>query len=281
MNAFFDKLKLVYTTDVQPVLHNEVVMISLAILLLLSLWILLKIRSRLRAMRIFKTQSGRVMVSRGALRDLVHSASRQVVTTNKFRVSFFAKRGKLHLTLKLKLNEGQRVNDVASRLEARIKEVLQETLSIEKIGTINVIITGFAKSKHVAPAPVMVTEQDEHTLHEVSPVKPEEDQLISTEEDPEEDKPVSNPVLVSDAPKTPSDEDVSDEDDEPEEKPKERRTFSFFGHRKSDKSGSEEPEASDVNGAEAHESEEETKEESDEEPKTAGFLGEPEQAKKD
>ncbi len=277
MNTFIDKLRQFYQLDVQPVLHNEIVMISLAILLLITLWALLKLRSRMRAMRIFKTQSGRVMVSRGALRDLVHSASRQVVTTNKFRVSFLAKRGKLHLTLKLKLNEGQRVNDVASRLEARIKEVLQETLSIEKIGTINVVITGFTKSKHVPPAPVPVAEQpadeeDDDVLHEVAPVRHE----ISSPEKAEEAKPTSNPVLVADAPK-PVEEESADADDS-EEQPRERRSFSLFGKRKHEQHAQEEAATDEINGVGSHESDEESRED---EPKTSGFLGQSEEPKKD
>lgn len=233
-----ERIQQYYETTILPYLQNPYFVggvIGIAVVVLVAFLI---IRSRMRAMRIFKTHAGRVHVSRTALRDLVHSACRHVNTANRPRVSFFAKHGKLNLAVKLKLNEGQRLTDVSAQLQSRIAETLHETLSMEKVGRIDVIITGIRRDKS---AKAIVADEPSEPIDEPVPVKEEESHFISTEDDFYEEHDTSKMTKDEELTlsETPFTEDAKA--DAPEVKPK--RGFFGFGNRKSEsKSADEEDE---------------------------------------
>jgi len=98
-----------------------------------------------RSIRVFDNQAGHVHVSNKALSELVSSACKRIGSIHKSRAYFKTSRGKLHILVKLKLEEGKRLAEVSDILQNQLKRTLRDTLSIEKTVLINVVVTGFVK----------------------------------------------------------------------------------------------------------------------------------------
>lgn len=236
------RIETFYYETLRPYLENPWIVgpvVGIAVVLLVCV---LVIRSRTRAMKIFKTQTGLVHVSRRALRELVQSACRHVNTANRPRVKFYARHSKLNLAVKIKLNEGQRLTDVSAQLQSRIAETLHETLSMEKVGRIDIIVTGIRRMKN---APAVIDEEPPAPIEDVAPVKQEEDHFISTEDEPvehhadlskDEELVLAKTSLLAETKDTKPSDEIKDEEikeDEPavaeEKKPK--RGLLGFGRR--------------------------------------------------
>jgi hypothetical protein len=60
------------------------------------------------------------------------------------------KSGRTHLEVRLKLMSGGRLTEVAATLKEHLTRALEENLGIEKLGPINITVTGF-KSGRLSP----------------------------------------------------------------------------------------------------------------------------------
>jgi len=99
---------------------------------------------RHQGMRVYRDESGSASVSISALKDLVHLACSKVETATKPKIQVKPRRGRLDLTLKVKLYEGQRLNILRDRLRRSVIRTFEEDHGI-RLGDINVIIVGFKK----------------------------------------------------------------------------------------------------------------------------------------
>ena len=118
-----------------------------AIVLLLLVVISVKLRCICKEIRIFNNQVGGVQISKQALSQLIHSTCAKIDSVHKPKVKFHVKRGKLNLVVRFKSEEGKRVQDIVTALQSKLNHTLQEILSIEKTGRIDVIVTGFLNQK--------------------------------------------------------------------------------------------------------------------------------------
>ena len=210
-----------YHTQIAPYLYDRVLVISVVIVLLVLLMVVGALRRRARPIRVFKTTSGRVQVTRGAIRDLVLNACRYVQAAHKPKVHIKARRGRLYIRIDLRLNEDQRLNDVAVQLQTRIEDILQDTLSLDRRSVrIDVGLKGIRHTK--TPVPV----EEPSALEPVPDVAP-----VDSEKEPE---PLTTPAIDPD-------EAVSGDEPEDEDAAKTKRGFFGFGRRK--KAESEETEA--------------------------------------
>lgn len=221
---------------IYPIIHdpqfNYFYLIGACLAVAIALAILIGLRRRSRAIRVFDNQAGHIHVSNRALADLVKSACEKVGSVHKPHVRFSVQRGKLHLSVKLKLEEGKRLAEVSAALQAQLTNTLQETLSIEKIGRIDIIVTGFIKAPQ---GKVQKLDSNESSLTpSTSQTTPIPVTLSEPEPKPEpEDKPDLSPwdhgAEYSNRSTSEPDEDTeSATADEPLKKEEKKKGF-FFG----------------------------------------------------
>jgi len=107
---------------------------------LLVIYFLFRIRppSKIRA---FRGDTGYVMVSRHALLELVYSACEQLPEVRKPSVRIRSKR-KLHLQVRIQVDGSARLRDTSSFLQTHLKDALENNLGMERLGTIEVVVTG-------------------------------------------------------------------------------------------------------------------------------------------
>ncbi|MBC2596321.1 alkaline shock response membrane anchor protein AmaP [Ruficoccus amylovorans] len=203
------KLESFYQTQIEPYLHDRVLVVCTAIVLLIVLLGFCALRRRRGSIRVFKTTSGRVEVTRSAIRDLVLNACHYVHTPRKPKVRIKAGRGRLYIYIGLRLNEDQRLNEVASQLQMRIEDILQNTLNLDRRSVrIDVGLKGIRRVKPSA-AGESASEEALVPVPAVDPVRTGESRVIVAEDDNED-------ALV---------------DDDTASKPK--RGFFGFGRKKS------------------------------------------------
>ena len=118
-----------------------------ALVMLLWVVLLVKLRHFRKEIRIFDNQVGGVQISNRALSQLIYSTCAKIDSVHKPKVKFQTKRDKLNLVVRFKSEEGKRVQDIVTALQSKLNNTLQEILSIEKTGRIDVIVTGFMKQK--------------------------------------------------------------------------------------------------------------------------------------
>ncbi|MEM8549375.1 MAG: alkaline shock response membrane anchor protein AmaP [Verrucomicrobiota bacterium] len=230
-------------TNIVPLFQDRVLVATFAILLLVALYLLILLRRRMSPIRVSRTHSGRIQVSRKAIRELVYSAARHVTTTSKPSVRLRKTRGKLHIVVRLRLTDQERLSEVASRLQTRVEDVLHESLSIERRTLrIDVGLIGIRHDKHAAAAAQAAIAAEAATTEEAEPdpleqsvpvVKQEDEHFISTEDDPEPEPiattPEPEPLPESEQTDETVTEDILEETPKPE---KPRRGFFSFGRRK-------------------------------------------------
>ncbi len=224
-----NKLESFYHAQIEPYLSERVLVVSIVIILLLFLLVVRSLRRRWSPIRVFKTTSGRVQVTRSAIRDLVLNACHYVQAARKPKVVIKARRGRLYIRVDLKLNEDQRLSDVAVQLQTRIEDVLQDTLSLDRRSVrIDVGLKGIRHVKTPASEQTQGSQTPITPVPDVAPVKNEEDAVISTADEPEE-----GAVAVAPA-------ETPEEPEEKEDEPKSKRGFLGFGRRKSEPEAEEE-----------------------------------------
>ncbi len=95
----------------------------------------------------YKTENGDVIISRSAIVELVRTSCQQISQISKPKLKVFTRRGLTHFTIRIQLTSGGRLKDVENTLQSHLRESLSQNLGIEKLGTVNIIVTGFKSSK--------------------------------------------------------------------------------------------------------------------------------------
>ncbi len=110
---------------------------------LFAVAVIVKIRNYFKPVRLFTNNSGIVEVSRSALEKLVQSVCYNLGALNKPKVKISLKRRRLNVFVSLKIESEQRLSALSSRLQEELSREFIEQLGVEKLGRINVKITGF------------------------------------------------------------------------------------------------------------------------------------------
>ena len=99
--------------------------------------------SRLTA---FSSSTGSVLVSRKALQDLIRQACLKDDWVEAARpvVKIFGEQ--INTNVSLRLSKADHLRETSERLQNRISELLQKSLSFEQIGPIEIMVTSFGKS---------------------------------------------------------------------------------------------------------------------------------------
>jgi len=166
---------------------NAPEMLGAAFAAFLLLVIIRKIRHARKPIRLFDNRVGVVEVSRRALDELVQSVCYSLGALNRPDVEIFTRRGRLCMSVALKLESGQKLTDATSEIQTALTTAFREHLGVEKLGRIDVKVTGFKgliykpTTKFLPPAPEM---KDDDTLLSDSTT------VFNTGEDPkrEDDK---------------------------------------------------------------------------------------------
>ncbi|QYY36808.1 alkaline shock response membrane anchor protein AmaP [Ruficoccus sp. ZRK36] len=218
-----NKILSFYHTQIEPYLQDRVLVICVAIVLLFLLLGVGMLRRRGRPIRVFKTTSGRVQVTRGAIRDLVLGACRHVNAAHRPKVHIKARRGRLAIRIDLRLNEDQRLNDVAVKLQTRIEDVLQDTLSLDRRSVrIDIGLKGIRHNKKTTPPEEEALPVAVAPVPDVAPARAEEDSFVPAT--------------------SPSEPELDNVAEDTESEPKPKRSFFGWGSRKSTPSDEDEVE---------------------------------------
>lgn len=119
--------------------------IVIAIVVLIIVWI--QIRKNQKIIELFKNEAGEVSVLQNALNDLIKKISEEVVPESKPNVSICIKKDKLDIKIKVKIYANQNIEEITSLLQQEVNSVLKNTLGVENIHNINILITGFHKEE--------------------------------------------------------------------------------------------------------------------------------------
>jgi len=126
--------------DLAYLVHEPYLYVAAVALGLLLLWLLYRLRPR-RKIKAFRGDTGPVEISRHALLDLVRSACEQLPEVRKPSIRIRARR-KLNLSVRIRVDGSARLRDTASFLQNTIKDTLENNLGVEKLGKIQVMVTG-------------------------------------------------------------------------------------------------------------------------------------------
>lgn len=99
---------------------------------------------RPKSLRVYRDESGVASVTRRALNDLVHLACAKIDTASKPRIEVKPNRGRMDLTIRIKLYEGQRLNEIRDKLRRSVIKTFEENHGI-RLGDINILVVGFKK----------------------------------------------------------------------------------------------------------------------------------------
>lgn len=184
MKSTLEQLYQKYLVPLAPY-QDWLILAAILLLILIVLIILSRLLRRLRPIKVFTNDAGRIHVSRSALNELVSNAIQKVQSVRKPKICFYTGGGRLHLCLKVKLVQGNRLSEVTRELQETVSQALIDTFNIEKVGKIDIIVTGFRKaatfeSKHFSsekqPEPYTVPDEPvEETSFEYSDSQENED----------------------------------------------------------------------------------------------------------
>lgn len=107
---------------------------------LLIAWVTLRVINSGRLLA-FNNPTGRVLVSRGAIKGLIARVCGTVEAVSQPQSRIFTRGGKLRVRLYIQLRGNTRLNDVAGLLQEKLDLALRQNLGIEKIGKIDIIVT--------------------------------------------------------------------------------------------------------------------------------------------
>lgn len=132
-----------------------------------------RIRRRFRPVKLFDNKAGVVEVSQKALDELVQSVCYSLGALNRPDVKIYTKRGRLCMSVALKLESGQKLTDASAEIQLALTSAFREHLGVEKLGNIDVRIVGF-KGLIYKPAskflPQPTVEDDDILMSDRSPV---------------------------------------------------------------------------------------------------------------
>lgn len=107
---------------------------------------------RHKGVKVYRDESGRSMITRKALRDLVSIACGKLDTPTRPKIEILPRRGRFDLTIRVKLYEGQKLNVLRDHVRRNVIHTFEEVHGI-RLGDINVLVTGF---KHGGKNPIQV-----------------------------------------------------------------------------------------------------------------------------
>ena len=148
-----------------------------ALLLLLAMW--LRARHQSSTFVAFDNPDGQVRVSRSAISELAQGATDDMGEVAKCVTRIQTRRGRLNVQLRIKMVAGSNLSEVSLALQNRVKNSLRNGLGIEKLGSIEVRLTGFIGQSQPAYL---------HAEHAPRPVEPESVEEPIIEETVEEKK---------------------------------------------------------------------------------------------
>jgi uncharacterized alkaline shock family protein YloU len=161
-------------------------------ILVVALVILTRIRRWRKGVLLTDSDNGSIRVSSAALHDLVTSACSQIDIVRKPKVRFRTEGGRLHLHAKVRLAAGRRITDVYEEMKRELTSTLEQTLGYERIGTIDVTVTGFEKSKRKTTSLYSNTESkrsaDDTADDDQNPFADDDSRFESPDQDGSEDK---------------------------------------------------------------------------------------------
>lgn len=94
----------------------------------------------------FSSATGSVLVSRKALQDLIRQACLKDDYVEAARPVVKIVGDKLNTAVSLRLSSPENLKETSERLQTRISELLQKSLSFDQIGTIEIMVTSFGKN---------------------------------------------------------------------------------------------------------------------------------------
>ncbi len=131
---------------VQGLPQPEFLYMCLATLTLLFILMLLVGRQPKNVVA-YTTESGRVMVSRSAIVELVQTSCEQLQDVSKPQVKIKVKGNTTHFEIRIKLLSGGRLRRIEETLQSHLRKALTENLGIESLGRINIVATGFKSGR--------------------------------------------------------------------------------------------------------------------------------------
>jgi hypothetical protein len=138
-------LREIYQT-IQQLPQPEFLYLCIAVLALLLVLILM-VRRQPKNVVAYKTENGRVMVSRNAIVELVRTSCEQMQDVSKPQVKIRVKGQTTHFEIRIKLLSGGRLRFIEQTLQSHLRQALTENLGIESLGHINVIAIGFKSGR--------------------------------------------------------------------------------------------------------------------------------------
>ena len=109
--------------------------------LLLLLWLYL--RGRSGSIVAFDSETGHVLVSRKAINEIAQRTCDTMESVGKCTTRIRSQRGAINIQVLIRLRAGSNLSDVYAELQGRLSRTLRDNLGIERLGDIDIEVTGF------------------------------------------------------------------------------------------------------------------------------------------
>lgn len=149
--------------------------------LVLAFFLILLKRRQPRKVVAYSNSGGMVMVSRSAIMELVQTTCAQLDEVYKPAVKIRTKGSTSHFRVSIKLASGGKLREVEQTLQDHLRRALTENLGIEKLGKIDIDVTGF-KSGKVNRSNVQPEQSKAEPTTEPEPELNDEKPLVANEE---------------------------------------------------------------------------------------------------
>ena len=150
--------------------------LGIALAAFILLIIFRKVKNYRKPIKLFDNRVGVVEVSRKALDELVQSVCYSLGALNRPDVDIYTRRGRLCMSVSLKLESGQKLTDATAEIQSALTSAFREHLGVEKLGRIDVRVLGFKgliykpATKFLPPAPEIDDEDTDVLFSEKNPV---------------------------------------------------------------------------------------------------------------
>jgi len=128
-------------------LANPVYLYIGGAILVLAFFLILLVRRQPRSVVAYSSSGGKVMVSRSAILELVQTTCAQLDEVYKPSVKISTKGSTSNFKVSIKLASGGKLREVEQTLQNHLRRALTENLGIEKLGKIDINVTGFKSGK--------------------------------------------------------------------------------------------------------------------------------------
>lgn len=144
-------------------LADPIYIYAAAVALALALFLILLVRRQPKKIVAYRTENGRVTVSRSAIVELVRTSCEQLNDVAKPGVRINVKGKYTHFDVRIQLTSGARLKDIEETLQSHLRQALTENLGIENLGKINIVATGFKSGRIQVSSPITTTEKLDST----------------------------------------------------------------------------------------------------------------------